>query len=123
MYTKEPNVENINMSGNNANLPVIGSYRIANSNDKIEIPCSVAVCPYCGTKLTIEADGWTEDEANPDYWIADMPSNVWCETEPDIEDETWEEWFSSHSEMPYIYMLPAQSKIEEWLKQNYRWKL
>lgn len=100
-----------------------GSYRIVTSNSRIDVPCSVAVCPYCDTKLNIGVDGWTEDEANPGYWIADMPSDVCCETEPDLDDEDWEDWFSSHSEMPYVYMLPVQSKIERWLKLNYRWVL
>lgn len=77
----------------------------------------MAVCPYCNAKLYASCEGWTENDEGE--WMADTIS-VDCESEPDIDSSEWREWFDFHSDMPYVYQLPVDSKIERWINNNFR---
>lgn len=83
------------------------------------VPPSFARCPYCDGRLyagfrawVLEDDGtWAGEEVELD-----------CENEPDMEkdEERWEAWLESHSEMPYVYWLPACEKVKRWINSQYR---
>jgi hypothetical protein len=94
-------------------------YKIINSDAILDIPTDVAVCPYCGLKLTAQFTGWFEDTTG---YIADEVS-LDCESEPDFDDDNYDDWLDGHSEMPYVYWLPACKKVESWVKKNYRFDL
>jgi hypothetical protein len=91
-----------------------------NWSNEIEIPVSVAVCPDCQTKLTIHPTGWTE-AGDGNGMVCDTFDSV-CQHEPDIDEGGYDEFWESHPsyEMPYVYWLPVDMKIEAWLKKNYR---
>jgi hypothetical protein len=56
-------------------------------------------CPYCGGKLTAEAEGWEEDEDGLGI-ATDLV--ITCETEPDMSrDRAWNNWWHSHGEMDF----------------------
>lgn len=86
----------------------------------LEIPPEIAVCPYCGTKLTANFTGWTQNDDGS--WSADSMDLV-CETGPDIDSEDWDFWFESHSDLPYVYLLPVEERIKAWLNERYRFDL
>jgi hypothetical protein len=90
-------------------------------HEQIKIPESVAVCPDCEGQITIEANAWTQEDNGE--WVATSFDSV-CVNEPDIEDsEAFAEWEELHHrsyDMPYVYWLPIDIKIENWLKANYR---
>ena len=101
--------------------------KIVSPDTVLDIPPEVQTCPYCGGKLAASFTGWTEagpstSSGEPGGWIADEVS-LDCETEPEIDSDEWDDWWSSHSEMPYVYMLPACQKVEAWLKEHYRFDL
>jgi len=88
------------------------------SNATLKIPPEIAVCPYCKTQLTVSFDSWTQ--ADDGRWLSDMVSDVHCETEVDPDRRSdWNEWWESHSYMPYVHMLPVQIKITNWVNDNY----
>jgi hypothetical protein len=74
-------------------------------------------CPYCNKKMTCSIDGMIEDDEG--RWMADS-IQMDCETEPDIDSAEWEEWFATHSDMPYAYMLPAEQKALRYINSKYR---
>ncbi|ACC81167.1 hypothetical protein [Nostoc punctiforme] len=84
-----------------------------------EIPEEIAKCPYCETKLHVQVHGWTEED---DGWVADSIEMV-CESEPDIDDDAWDDFNESHSEMPYVYLLPVQNTVQEWINNNFRFDM
>jgi len=97
------------------------SFEILDPDKPIDIPAEVAVCPYCKTKITISPDGWVEEENG----FACDSFTSWCENEPEIDagDDEWEAFLQSHGDMPYVYQLPVDQKIEAWLKSMYRFDL
>jgi hypothetical protein len=89
-----------------------------------DVPPSVAVCPYCGGKLTVQAEDWVEMDDGTWGVLEDATPHADCETEPDdIESDEWEDWFESHSRMPYVYQMPVEIKIAKWLNANYRFDM
>jgi hypothetical protein len=97
------------------------SFEVLDPDKTIDIPTDVAVCPYCKTKLVISPDGWVEEK---DGFVCDSFTS-WCENEPEIDADSdeWEEFLQSHGDMPYVYQLPVDRKIEAWLKSHYRFNL
>jgi hypothetical protein len=86
----------------------------------IQVPGHVAVCPYCDGALTVHVEAWSE---GPDgFWFADE-AKADCDTEPDIVSPDWRNWMDRHSEMPYVYMLPVEERIQRWLNRNFVWDL
>lgn len=90
------------------------------SDHIFEIPAEIAVCPYCDAKLYASCEAWTQIDNGS--WIAEQLS-IDCETEPDIEAPRWDEWFTTHSEMPYVYQLPVDTKVEKWVNTNFRFEV
>ena len=82
----------------------------------IEVPPEIAVCPYCNGKLTIDAYEWSEYE---DGWHLES-FFMDCETEPEMGFDDWDDWLDAHSEMPYVYLLPVEEKVREWVNGKYR---
>lgn len=83
----------------------------------IDIPPDVAKCPYCDAALYIgEIDEWSEDEKGnitPDH------IGIECVTEPSLRSKKWEEWFRQHSDMPYVYWMPMEETVLNWLIDNF----
>jgi len=41
-----------------------------------------------------------------------------------MEDEDqWEEWMQQHSEMPYVYQLPVDERVKDFINKKYRFDL
>ena len=87
--------------------------------DELAAPPGVAVCPYCGGKLTCSFDSW--EQSDDGSWIASHVSSV-CETMPDVGDEDYWDWLEQHSQMPYVYKLPVDMKVLAWVNDNYRFE-
>lgn len=83
-----------------------------------EIPSVVAKCPYCDSKLFAQCLSWIESD-DGDGWIVEQ-MQVDCESEPDPDTNEWDEWTAIHSDMPYVYQLAVENKIEKWINQNFR---
>lgn len=95
---------------------------LISGNKEIKVPVEVAVCPDCKQQLTIYGDGWEEQD---DGWMLDS-FTISCATEPDIEDDGWDEWGEAHEQsfdMPYVYWLPVTETIKAWVNKNYRFDL
>ncbi len=86
------------------------------ANEPIKVPTDVAACPYCETLLTVTPEQWVQRDDGT--WACDGFHDQ-CETEPDIDTDEWEDWFSAHSVMPYVYHLPVQMKVMDWLNEHY----
>lgn len=75
-------------------------------------------CPICGDKLTLEIEAWTTDY---DGIKADEDGvHVSCVSEPDLDDDNYEDWLDGHFIMPYVDWLPVTLKVYAWLEDNYR---
>lgn len=85
----------------------------------VEIPKEVAVCPICRGTLYASCDQWAEENKD---WVVDS-INMDCETEPDIDSDNWQDWFTGHYSAPYIDWLPVEKIVIDWLNKNYRWNL
>jgi hypothetical protein len=86
----------------------------------IDIPADVAVCPYCGAALVARFTAWTEEDDGT--WAASEVT-VDCVSEPAIDGGNWESWYWQHSYMPYVYQLPVDMKVLEWINKTYRFKI
>jgi hypothetical protein len=90
----------------------------------ISVPPSVAVCPYCGASLTVQVEAWTADGND---WMA-TECNPECQAEPELDDDNpnsigdWEDFVDVHAYMPYVYWMPVQDKLLQWLNKNYRFR-
>lgn len=106
--------------------------KIVPHDEIINIPPEVAVCPYCGGKLTVQLETWVQ--LDDGLWGAptDETPHVECEFEPDMlqgddyddsDADDWEAWYESHSAMPYVYLMPVEIKVARWLNANYRFDM
>lgn len=91
--------------------------QLIDGDGTIDVPKDVAVCPYCGAVVTASFTAWTEDD-NGQWMAAEV--GVDCASEPDIDSDEWWEWFHIHSDMPYVYQLPVDTKVLAWVNQHYR---
>jgi len=88
-------------------------------HEEIPVPRPIAICPYCGGSLTVRANEWNDwEEAGNDLWKAGG-LEMDCETEPDIDSPEWRYWERQHSDMPYVYWLPVEEHIKEWVNRHY----
>ncbi len=106
----------------------MNEYKIIPHDSIIQIPETVAVCPYCGGKLTVKLDEWTQNDDGT--WIADDTPHTECQKEPDMTgadnvgvSDDWGEWDDNHSIMPYVYLLPVQLKVGRWINENFRFDM
>jgi len=90
------------------------------SDAELPIPPEVAVCPYCDTQLTATFTGWEEEEDGS--WTC-SEVDLSCETEPDLDNDGFEDWLRGHTEMPYVYMLPVKLTVTKWVNAHYRFNL
>lgn len=84
----------------------------------MEIPKSVAVCPYCGCGLRATVTGEIYDEEY-EVWLADQ-IELDFESEPPIESNAWRPWMHNHTYMPYVYLLPLERDIIDWINKQRR---
>lgn len=75
------------------------------------------LCPYCKGDLTYHTEGWEQQDDGT--WTANCLQSD-CSTEPPIESDEWEDWFAGHSDMPYVYQLPVDQKVEKYINKRYR---
>lgn len=89
----------------------------------VDVPVEVCVCPYCGGKLYARFSMWTE---NDDKTWSCYSVELDCESEPELDEDDpeslslWDDWFAGHSQMPYVYWLPACLKVQDWVNERYR---
>ena len=74
---------------------------------ELPVPADVAICPYCSGKLTATFTGWAEDG---DALKADE-THLTCENETEDGDD--------HTAMPYVYWLPVEMRVQNWVNRNY----
>jgi hypothetical protein len=82
-------------------------------NLPIYVPSDVEDCPYCGSELMIlGVSEWNSEEV--------FEIELECADEPSIDDtDEWDDWWKSHEDMPYVYWMPAQENVLQWLNDNY----
>ena len=78
------------------------------------------LCPYCGEDLYYTAEGWEQEDDGT--WTANSLSPE-CVSEPPIDSDDWEDWFSSHSDMPYVYQMPVDNQVQEYINRHYRFQM
>ena len=84
-----------------------------------EIPKSIAVCPICKQHLIIEdIDEWEVGTGR----VTESGLHITCVTQPDWEDDDWEDWVRGHFSMPYVDWLPVQAVVYRWFDGRYRLK-
>lgn len=88
-----------------------------NTSDNIDVPAEVAVCPYCGAELHVAIEQISAGDDG--IWQADLV-NVHCKAEPPTESALWDVWLSGHYYMPYVYQLPVDNTVIDWLNRSYR---
>lgn len=87
-------------------------------NAVIKVPQDIQLCPYCGMPLTATVVGWTEETAT--VWDA-VCIDLDCHSEPDPELRySWRQWEIVHDNMPYVYWLPACTKVLAWIRDNFQ---
>ena len=109
----------------------VSTYALISTDQPIDIPRDVAICPICGKSLYIDAieeyEIETQDGARVGK-LVDTGFSFGCESEPDMDTddfdkEAWDEWFKWHYSTPYIDWMPLQKPILEWFNQTYRIRL
>lgn len=75
---------------------------------ELDIPESVAVCPYCRSKLYATFQCWTQNDEG--QWKADE-IHLDCEN---INSEKIDHYY-----MPYVHQMPVDLKCLEWVNENY----
>lgn len=99
----------------------MSEFIILKSTDIIDIPASVATCPYCGGKLHAWLESWTEDENSEDLCtISDEGCHLDCQKIDEVEID---EYIDTHTYMPYVYWLPVENVVSKWIAKHYRWRL
>lgn len=79
------------------------------------------LCPYCKGNLTYRCTGWEQDHNG--MWMADH-LDCECSNEPSMDNEDeWEEWLQQHSKMPYVYQLPVDIQVKEFINKKYRFNV
>lgn len=105
----------------------MSEYKILPHDAIIEVPPEVAVCPYCGAKLWVQLDTWTQLDDGMWGAMEDETPHANCDSEPEIHEDftddeidRYEEWARVHSKMPYVYQLPVEVRIGKWINATYR---
>ena len=76
------------------------------------------LCPYCDGDLHYQATEWADDGSG--LWMAETIEST-CSQEPDIFDnEEWEFWLQTHTDMPYVHQLPIDERVLKHINDNYR---
>ena len=75
------------------------------------------LCPYCKSDLIYQARAWSK--SNFGMWLADE-FDIDCVSMPDFEDSAWRDWFNEHSQYPYIYQMPIDEQVKEFINKRYR---
>lgn len=87
------------------------------SSEIPEIPKEVAVCPICEAHLVIEdIDEWEAVTGR----VTENGFTITCVTQPDLDDDDYEDWFRGHYAMPYVYWLSVEMKVYRWFDGHYR---
>lgn len=87
-----------------------------NAFEPIRVPAQIAVCPYCNAELIVGIDEFSQEK--PQEWKASSVC-VQCLSEPDLDSPEWDYWLAQHSVMPYVYQLPVDLKVIDWLNHTY----
>lgn len=72
----------------------------------LDIPRSVAVCPYCQGDLSFEVEEWDAATGVP----TETGVMVSCTNERDPQ--------INHFDMPYVYWLPMTMQVYDWIVQE-----
>lgn len=90
--------------------------------ERIAIPARIGVCPGCGQALTVEP---YEHYLDTDGTMICSGYTLSCATQPDPGDESFE-YDENHgmvNSMTYIYWMPIQERIDQYLKDTFRFEL
>ena len=91
--------------------------RLDISKKPIYVPEYIATCPSCHEGLIVDlTEAYVDDDGK--LRIGDF--SVSCCAEPDFEDKKlrakWEMQHSIEDRMPYIYWLPVDQAVRQWLE-------
>jgi hypothetical protein len=84
-------------------------------SQQIVVPLDVAACPACGAAVILDPTEWGEDDGGPVLYDFALD----CSMEPNPETPEWNAWVEGHvryDRMPYVYWLPLEAKVKDWLK-------
>lgn len=101
--------------------------QLLETNATIAVPIEVAVCPYCGKKLAASLTEW--EQSDDSVWLGIATSiDLDCEGEPDLYEgdtnaEAFDEWLAEHTYMPYVYWLPVEVRVRQWINSKYRFSI
>ncbi len=100
-------------------------YWVIDPGDLIDVPESIAVCPYCGAALYVQFEEW-EQLLDQSWQVSDTGAKAECESEPELathEEHVYDEWMKRHTYMPYVYWLPVEVKVTTWLQAKFRFAM
>ena len=81
----------------------------------LSVPTESLPCPICGSKVIVTGVHEWETESGKI-----VQADFDCETEPDLDSDEYLDWFHDHHEnMPYVYWLPYEQRLLDWLNQRY----
>lgn len=85
----------------------------------MKLPADVATCPICKAALfAVEITGCSMGDDG--LWFPDA-IGLDCETEPDIESDDYENWYSSHYGWPTVGSdwIPVHVAVEKWMRATF----
>lgn len=97
-------------------------YKVIKDASGIVLPDSFK-CPICGAKVVI--DDMDEREQNDDgtWQVSECGLHITCETEPEIEDDAFDDWLNVHFSMPYVDWMPLEERVRAWINSHYRFEV
>lgn len=88
------------------------------SDEIMEIPLSVAICPVCSGKMLAQINSWWQHQSG--YWLA-KTIFVGCESEPTIIDDSWDQWYIYHDlRLTMKDHNRILNIIKQWINDSYR---
>lgn len=97
--------------------------QLLHTSSHIGVPVEVGMCPYCDRPLSI---GFEDFERNDVGTWSCIKVELECATELEMQqygqhvtEDDWDQFERSHSLMPYVYILPVEERILEWVNQSY----
>ena len=91
-------------------------------HQEIKIDPKKLCCPICGEALTVDIDEWEQYEDGT-WGASETGVHCSCITEPDFDDDNYDEWLNHHFNMPYVDWLPIDTIVYVALKKHVRFEM
>jgi hypothetical protein len=78
-------------------------------------------CAYCNGPIAVHFESWTRNDDGT--WSTDF-AKAECLREPsDKRPNLWDAWWASHSRMRYVYWMPLEQAITQWVNKRFRFAI